>query len=309
MSYYVFDLDGTLADVEHRRYFVGTKNWDGFFEACDQDPPISDVINLLRTLFQNGHRVEIWSGRSDQVREKTENWLKKNVGLFAPGILKHMRKQGDFTPDHVLKKAWLDAEPTKPDMIFDDRQSVVDMWRENGVTCAQVAPGDFDDSKNIYPGGRLILLVGPSGAGKSTFIQNRILNRRMQTSWIVSSDGLRQEICGDFKDQSKNKQVFAALHAIVKARLESGLTAVVDATNLRRKDRMSLAGLAPEDTPICYTVLNRPMNQKIFTGGWRNEVKVKGKPLMQYHEEVFNSQLKDILSGDGIAEVVDLRKT
>ena len=27
--------------------------------------------------------------------------------------------------------------------VFEDRKRVVDMWRENGVTCYQVAPGDF----------------------------------------------------------------------------------------------------------------------------------------------------------------------
>lgn len=27
--------------------------------------------------------------------------------------------------------------------VFDDRSSVVTMWREHGVTCFQVAPGDF----------------------------------------------------------------------------------------------------------------------------------------------------------------------
>jgi hypothetical protein len=27
--------------------------------------------------------------------------------------------------------------------VVDDRQKVVDMWRENGLTCFQVAPGDF----------------------------------------------------------------------------------------------------------------------------------------------------------------------
>lgn len=27
--------------------------------------------------------------------------------------------------------------------VFDDRQQVVDMWREIGLTCCQVAPGNF----------------------------------------------------------------------------------------------------------------------------------------------------------------------
>jgi len=28
-------------------------------------------------------------------------------------------------------------------MVFDDRQQVVDMWRQNDLTCFQVADGNF----------------------------------------------------------------------------------------------------------------------------------------------------------------------
>jgi len=31
----------------------------------------------------------------------------------------------------------------KIDLIFDDRQKVVDMWRDKGFTVVQVADGDF----------------------------------------------------------------------------------------------------------------------------------------------------------------------
>ena len=35
--------------------------------------------------------------------------------------------------------------PIKDDVLMtvDDRQRVVDMWRAEGLTCLQVAPGDF----------------------------------------------------------------------------------------------------------------------------------------------------------------------
>jgi hypothetical protein len=55
-----------------------------------------------------------------------------------------MRKIGDFRPDEVLKKEWLDeVGPENIKMIFDDRDKVVKMWRDNGITCLQVAPGNF----------------------------------------------------------------------------------------------------------------------------------------------------------------------
>lgn len=139
----VFDLDGTLALIDHRRHFVAErpKRWKLFFEACTDDAPYWPVINTLKAFLAEGtHRIEIWSGRSDQVRPQTEAWLTR----FGLGdIPLKMRHEGDFTPDDQLKEQWLLAEAMKPDLIFDDRDKVVAMWRRHGIACAQVAPGDF----------------------------------------------------------------------------------------------------------------------------------------------------------------------
>ena len=50
-----------------------------------------------------------------------------------------------FMPDEKLKLQWLTDMDWKDnvEMVFDDRQKVVDMWREIGLTCMQVAPGNF----------------------------------------------------------------------------------------------------------------------------------------------------------------------
>jgi hypothetical protein len=49
---------------------------------------------------------------------------------------------GDHRPDTALKAEWMD-EGRKPDLVFEDRASMVAMWRSRGVVCCQVAPGDF----------------------------------------------------------------------------------------------------------------------------------------------------------------------
>ena len=56
-----------------------------------------------------------------------------------------MRPERNFIPDEQLKLKWLNEMDWKEDVeaVFDDRQKVVDMWREIGLTCAQVAPGNF----------------------------------------------------------------------------------------------------------------------------------------------------------------------
>lgn len=187
---YIFDLDGTLALIQHRRplvelqkgspvtvkgssaTFVGKHaersddvwldhgpsvgiylwhksdvvfkpNWPAFFKACVRDEPNVPVINTMRALVNARNDVWIWSGRSDEVRAETEDWLAKHVHDELP--LK-MRKAGNYTPDDQLKDAWLkEMEPADRQrlVVFDDRDRVVSMWRRNGVPCFQVAEGDF----------------------------------------------------------------------------------------------------------------------------------------------------------------------
>lgn len=139
-----FDLDGTLTDLTHRLHYIHgeRKDWRGFFAACVDDSLIVPIARVAYEMMKL-HDVEIWSGRSDEVRSVTEDWLKQ---YRLDGYLTlRMRKEGDHRPDDVVKGEWLDALPItrRPALAFDDRKRVVDMWRSRGVICCQVAPGDF----------------------------------------------------------------------------------------------------------------------------------------------------------------------
>ena len=138
----IFDLDGTLADCDHRRHLVSNKqraDWEIFYRLCIYDKPIWPVIKIFRALRQEDH-VEIWSGRSEIVRAETEVWLEQHG---CGGVRVKMRPDKDYTPDDILKEQWLKNCPHKIDLVIDDRKKVVEMWRRNGIICAQVAPGDF----------------------------------------------------------------------------------------------------------------------------------------------------------------------
>jgi hypothetical protein len=145
---YIFDLDGTLALIEHRRHFVEspTKNWPAFFAACVDDAPNLPVVRTLLALKRSGADILIWSGRSDEVRQETEQWLRDHSIYEMTGRL-IMRKAGDHQNDETLKLSWLQAMPADDRnrliAIFDDRDRVVNMWRTNGVACFQVAAGNF----------------------------------------------------------------------------------------------------------------------------------------------------------------------
>ena len=149
---YIFDLDGTLALIEHRRHLVenGAGRWKEFFAACVDDKPNAPVITVLHSLRYAAADIRIFSGRSDEVREETVTWLTTHTNLRPRellGPMLRMRKQGDYTPDEVLKKQWFDELSTHDRMrlmcVFDDRDKVVKMWRDEGVACFQVAPGEF----------------------------------------------------------------------------------------------------------------------------------------------------------------------
>ena len=145
----IFDLDGTLADITARRTLStkdnGKMDWDVFFnpDNIDLDVPNQKVVYMLQ-MIDNTDRYQIWilSGRSDVTKDVTIDWLSNN-GINYDHLI--MRPQNYlYLPDNDLKQMWLDGIGVdNVAMVFDDRQQVVDMWRQNGLTCFQVADGDF----------------------------------------------------------------------------------------------------------------------------------------------------------------------
>lgn len=151
---YIFDLDGTLALIQHRRHFVErerkAQDWAGFYAACSDDEPNNPVIRVMEALRLAGAEVWIFSGRSDEVRDKTVAWLAQHTSFMThdlDGPMLTMRAAGDYTADDMLKRQWLDdmlrEDRDRLYCTFDDRDRVVKMWRAAGVTCLQVAEGEF----------------------------------------------------------------------------------------------------------------------------------------------------------------------
>ena len=144
----IFDLDGTLALIDKRRALAtkdnGKFDWDVFFnpDNISLDLPNQPVIDMANLLSKQGFRIFILSGRSDVTHQATVNWLNDN-GIWWDHLV--MRPQNHlYLPDNDLKQMWLDSiGKDNVAMVFDDRNQVVDMWRKNGLTCFQVADGNF----------------------------------------------------------------------------------------------------------------------------------------------------------------------
>ena len=150
----ICEIDGTLMNVEDRLALaIKSKrpddkkmNWDVFLDPRvmeEYDRPNWDVVFIIRRLMETGSTIIFTSARNERHRDVTESQLRAAGIEFSQLFL---RPDGDFRSDDGFKEEVLDAllaNDWKPDMVFDDRDQVVAMWRRRGLTCVQVAKGDF----------------------------------------------------------------------------------------------------------------------------------------------------------------------
>jgi predicted kinase len=261
---YLVDIDGTVADVQHRLHLL--PDWAAFFGAMEQDPPIQPVIDIVNRLSVTD-RIVFVSGRPEEYRTVTLDWLRRQHVMFDALF---MRPSGDYRPDHVVKAELLAQIRERFDVqaVIDDRPSVVEMWRREGLVCLQNAPvetGRWDEQ----PLGALTLLVGASGAGKSTWAS------RQRDALVLSSDAFRGFLLGDPGDQTQNGRVFAALHATARAALKAQVPVILDATHLAKRDRRTALALVPEGTAVTYRVFERPLAELLETRGHRDPAVVE----------------------------------
>ena len=129
------DLDGSLCWHNSGR---GPFEWTRVGED-DINPMLALVIESLRT---KGFKIVIMSGRDAVCRPETEDWLLHN-NIQYDNIF--MRPEGDTRPDDIVKKELLEQTEHfyNPVLVFDDRQKVVDMWRDQGIECWQLDQGRF----------------------------------------------------------------------------------------------------------------------------------------------------------------------
>ena len=87
-----------------------------------------------------------------------------------------------------------------------------------------------------------IMMIGPSASGKSTFANGLSESLGLK---VISSDGLRKELYGDEAIQGNNNFLFSQLHKMILETLEKDESVIFDATNLSRKNRMTLLEKIP----------------------------------------------------------------
>lgn len=139
----IFDIDGTLADISQRVHHIRSKpkNWNAFNAGMAKDKAIHSMIRLCNILYAAGLHIILCSGRNERNRPETVEWLKQQ-GVNYHELL--LRKDEDFRSDAVVKREILrNMDKSKILFVVEDRSRVVEMWRSEGLTCLQCAPGEF----------------------------------------------------------------------------------------------------------------------------------------------------------------------
>ncbi|QVW27704.1 polynucleotide kinase/phosphatase [Hafnia phage Pocis76] len=157
MRYYIFDLDGTLADGTHRLHLLPkhdlhlTESWIEFNRACVNDAPIKDTIRVMNAIYDaceaadEGDQVIILTGRSDDANRETIEWL------YDMGCKYHrleMRGKTDNRPDTTIKEEFLRGLGLENIVAcWDDSVKVIRHFRSLGLTVYQVCEYEPDPSR------------------------------------------------------------------------------------------------------------------------------------------------------------------
>ncbi|MDX2257255.1 MAG: AAA family ATPase [Pseudanabaenaceae cyanobacterium bins.39] len=128
----ICDLDGTLAIIGDRSPYDAAK--------CELDLVNEPVRSILET---SGKAIVFVSGREDKFKPQTLAWLAKHQIKFEAI---YMRQSGDLRKDSIVKREIYEQfllNHYNIAFVLDDRDQVVRVWRDLGLTCLQVDYGDF----------------------------------------------------------------------------------------------------------------------------------------------------------------------
>lgn len=132
---WIFDIDGTLAQLGQRSPYDFQKVWmDSVDETVRQCLWAHQIV---------GDKIVIVSGRDEACRGVTEKWLADNDIEYDAFF---MRPEGDVRKDTIVKAEilWNQVAPCYAVLgCYDDRNSVVAMWRAVGLKTMQCQLGDF----------------------------------------------------------------------------------------------------------------------------------------------------------------------
>lgn len=141
----IFDLDGVLSDAAGRQHYLeeGRRNWQAFFEACEEDPLIEEVARLLDLLAPD-LQVVLLTARPLRVQPQTLAWLERYKVRWDLLI---MREHGDYATARDFKQdttRQLRRYGFNLCLAFEDDRRNRDMFESEGVPCVYLHSGYYD---------------------------------------------------------------------------------------------------------------------------------------------------------------------
>lgn len=137
MKAVVFDIDGTICDASHRAHHIRRepRDWDAWRKGIGQDPPLPDMLELLKTVRSGGLAAVLCTARDETCRDATNEWLTAH-NLQCDAL--YMRRADDDRYSFDVKMELVSciiADGFEPVLAIDDTPEMVVMWRLNGVRC------------------------------------------------------------------------------------------------------------------------------------------------------------------------------
>ena len=156
----IFDIDGTVANCDHRLHHLDRKDefgrkrkrrFDLFEKEIPYDSPILPVINIYKRFVDDPNvTVILLTGRNEKTRADTEKWFTDH-GLDGYDALYMKSREKYSEPDTTQKAEQYEEIVAKYGpvaMVFEDRGRMITKWREMGVFVLDVnqihMPSDKD---------------------------------------------------------------------------------------------------------------------------------------------------------------------
>lgn len=128
----ICDIDGTIADNNHRQSLLNNNNWDKFFLEMKNDLPIYPVINKVIDESRDGKEIIFLTGRPSNYEKETNEWLKK---YFTFEYKLVMRRENDRRNKLIVKKELFlnNFSVNEIDYVIDNDAELLHQWKELGL--------------------------------------------------------------------------------------------------------------------------------------------------------------------------------
>jgi phosphoglycolate phosphatase-like HAD superfamily hydrolase len=141
----VFDLDGVLSNAAARQHYLKAPrpDWEAFFSASGEDPPIDEVAALLGLLSPE-LAVVLLTARPARIGALTMRWLARYDLRWD---LLVMRRDGDYRSARYFKQEAvreLQAQGLDLKLCVEDDLRNVEMFRAEGLLALYIHSGYYE---------------------------------------------------------------------------------------------------------------------------------------------------------------------